>query len=132
MQVQARVARDHPNCYLEVMSSPNGKAPSSPNRPSVRVRRPGSTARSSKVKFGAVTITGAKPRAATIKINVARSSEALARVAKRLARPGVNLPAKKDVPQYWAAEGEPGVFVRKLNGLINRGRVVEGQFQVID
>ncbi len=86
----------------------------------------------SKVKFGSVTISGAKPSAAAVKTNVERSSAALERVAKKISRPGVVIRAKKDVPQFSAAEGETGVFVRKLNGRIDRGRLVDGTFKVLD
>ena len=86
----------------------------------------------SKVKFGSVTISGVKPSAATVKTNVERSSAALERVAKKITRPGVVIRAKKDVPQFSVAEGETDVFVRKLNGRTDRGRLVDGIFQVLD
>jgi hypothetical protein len=89
-------------------------------------------ARGSKVKFGSVTISGNKPSASLIKQNVERSSAALERVVKRIDRPGVDIRAKKDVPQFSVAEGESGVFIRRLNGRINRGRLVNGAFEVID
>jgi len=90
------------------------------------------TSRGAKVKFGSVTITGAKPPPAKVARNVERSTAALERVAKTLAKPGVVLRAKKDVPQFSAAEGERGVFIRLLNGRAERGRMVDGAFQVID
>ncbi|MDF8335738.1 MULTISPECIES: hypothetical protein [Novosphingobium] len=89
-------------------------------------------ARGSKVKFGSVTISGNKPSAGLVKKNIERSTAALERVVKRLERPGVDIRAKKDVPQFSVADGEPGVFIRRLNGRINRGRLVNGAFEVID
>jgi hypothetical protein len=90
------------------------------------------SARGSKVKFGSVTISGSKPSAGMVKLNVDRSTQALARVVKRIGRPGVDIRAKKDVPQFSIAEGEPGVFIRRLNGQIKRGRLVNGSFEAID
>lgn len=92
----------------------------------------GKGARGSKVKFGSVTISGSKPSAGLMKKNVERSTAALERVMKRLERPGVDIRAKKDVPQFSVAEGESGVFIRRLNGCIHRGRLVNGAFEVID
>lgn len=112
------------------MSNENTKTRSGRNGQYVIVRTKG--ARGSKVKFGSVTISGSKPSASLIKQNVERSTAALERVVKRLERPGVDIRAKKDVPQFSVAEGERGVFVRRLNGQINRGRLVNGAFEVID
>lgn len=96
----------------------------------VVVRTKGS--RGTKVKFGSVTISGSKPAAGLIKKNVERSTAALERVVKRLERPGVDIRAKKDVPQFSVADDESGVFIRRLNGRVNRGRLVNGAFEVID
>ncbi len=88
--------------------------------------------RGSKVKFGNVTISGAKPSAAAMKGNVDRSTEALARVARIFSKPGVDIRAKKNVPLYSVAEGETEVFIRRLNGITERGRVIDSVFRVID
>lgn len=88
--------------------------------------------RGSKVKFGGVTVSGVKPSAASVKVNVERSTQALERVSKSLSRSGVMLRAKKDVPQFSVADGERGIFIRRLNGRIERGRLINGQFTVID
>ena len=89
-------------------------------------------ARGNRVKFGSVTISGDKPAAETIRANVERSTQALERFTKKLARPGVTLREKKDVPQFSVAEGETGIFVRRLNGRTERGRFVDGSFRVIE
>jgi hypothetical protein len=104
---------------------------SSSNGQFLTVRNDG-TARASKVKFGSVTVSGAKPSAAAVKSNVERSTQALERVTKKLVKPGIIIRAKKGVPQFSVAEGETGVFVRKLNGRIERGRLVGGVFRVLD
>ena len=85
-----------------------------------------------KVKFGAVTIRGEKPNDDVVIANVKRSTDALERVGKRLIKPEVLIRRKKDVPQYSVAEGEFGVFIRRLNGRTERGRLIKGVFRVID
>jgi hypothetical protein len=97
----------------------------------VTVRTHGAT-RGARVKFGSVTISGAKPAAAKVDANVAFSTAALERVTKTLSKPGVVLRPKKDVPLFSASEGERGVFIRRLNGRVERGHMVDGAFQVID
>ena len=89
-------------------------------------------ARGSKVKFGGVTVSGVKPSAASVKVNVERSTRALERVSKSLSKSGVMLRAKKDVPQFSVADGEKGIFIRRLNGRVERGRLINGQFAVVD
>jgi len=112
------------------MSKQGNKSRSAAGR-SVTVRV-SSGPREWKIKFGSVTITGKKPNAAVVARNVKRSSEALERVGKRLIKPGVTIRRKKNVPQYSVAEGGIDVFIRRLNGRTERGRLVEGVFQVID
>ena len=124
------MARVRPKGYLEPMANQGTKSRTGTNGQFVVVRTKG--ARGSKVKFCSVTISGNKPSAGLIKKNVERSTAALERVVKRLDRPGVDIRAKKDVPQFSVAEGESGVFIRRLNGQINRGRLINGAFEVID
>jgi hypothetical protein len=101
-------------------------------------KRSAGTARAKKaatklrIKFGSVTIRGEKPPAAVVAQNVKFSTAALERVGKWLTKPGVTIRRKKDVPQYSVAEGETGVFIRRLNGRMERGRLVNGVFKVID
>jgi hypothetical protein len=130
LQAVPRLASGAPNCYLESMSKQGNKNRSAARRfVTVRVSN---APRESKIKFGSVTISGRKPNAAVVTLNVERSTEALERVGKRLIKPGVTIRRKKDVPQYSVAEGETGVFIRRLNGRTERGRLVKGVFQVID
>lgn len=83
------------------------------------------------VKFGSVKITGQHPDAEVVNQNIERGTKALERLARDLGRPGVSLRPRKNVPLYSAAD-EPGIFIRKLNGRVDRGRLVDGQFKVID
>ena len=129
LQAVQRLASGAPNCYLESMSKQGNKNRSARRFVTVRVSN---APRESKIKFGSVTISGRKPNAAVVTLNVERSTEALERVGKRLIKPGVTIRRKKDVPQYSVAEGETGVFIRRLNGRTERGRLVKGVFQVID
>jgi hypothetical protein len=97
------------------------------SEPSVRVRT--SIGGSFETKFGSVTVTGKKPTAASVRANVERSSKALERLSKALTKPGVVVRPKKDVPQFSVDENEPGVFIRRLNNRIERGRIVNGAFK---
>jgi hypothetical protein len=83
-----------------------------------------------KVKFGGVTVLVSKPSSAQVKHNVAVSTEALERAAKRLMRPGVRLYAKKGVPLYSADPERPGVYIRTLDGKTERGVLENGAFKV--
>jgi hypothetical protein len=75
-----------------------------------------------------VTISGAKSSTRIVALNVERSSEAAERVSKKLIKPGVAILAKKGVPCYSVAEGEAGVFARRLDGRVERGR---GQLRLL-
>lgn len=90
------------------------------------------TAAASIVKFGSAVISGAKPDAKLVQANVERSTEALERLTAKLAKPGVSLRAKKGVPRFSISENEAGVFIRRLDGRTERGRLVNGVFEVID
>ncbi len=88
--------------------------------------------RSRRVKFGSITVSAPAPARELVERNVALSSQALARVAKRLARPGINLRAKKNVALYWLDGDDPDVMIRQLNGKTERGALVDGEFKAID
>jgi hypothetical protein len=88
--------------------------------------------KSSRVKFGSVTISGTKPPKSVVTRNIELSTQALARVTNAIAKPGVAIRAKQNVPQYYASENEPGVYLRSLNGRTEHGRLVDGVFRVID
>lgn len=127
----SRLAR-LPKClYLGAMTKNATTMTSRPGRSGQYVPAP-SRARGSKVKFGSVTVSGTKPTDEAIQTNVERSTQALARVTKKLATPGIPLREKKDVPQFSVAEGETGIFIRRLNGRTDRGRFLDGGFKVTE
>ena len=71
-----------------------------------------------------------KPSSEQVKHNISVSTEALERAAKRLIRPGVRLYAKKGVPLYSADPERPGVYIRILDGKMERGVLENGAFKV--
>lgn len=85
-------------------------------------------ARTVKTRLGNVTVSGAKPSAELVRNNIARSTQALERVGKKLIKPGVRLPEKKGVPRYSADENSPAIIIRRLNGQVTTGRLENGQF----
>lgn len=119
--------------YLVTMTKATIESRSSRGGTNVIVTKVSKTGRRlGTVKFGDVTIKGALPSKSIVSANVALSTVALERVVKKLVKPGVVLRPKKDVPRFSAVEDEPGVFLRRLNGVEQRGRVVNGEFEVID
>lgn len=127
----AGVPNGAPSRYLENVAKQGTHGRSGASGQVINVRAPNGQS-SSKIRFGSVTISGTKPAAKVIAMNVERSTKALERVTKNLVKPGVVLRTKRDVPHYSVAEGETGVFIRRLNGRTERGRVINGAFQVID
>lgn len=94
----------------------------------VTVKVRGGDRHSYNVKFGSVTVSGAKPSSAAVDANIERSTEALQRISKKFAKPGVRLSIKKGVPRYSLDENDPGIFVRVLDGVTRRGRMIDGKF----
>ena len=84
-----------------------------------------------RVKFGAVSVLAPKPTTTELRSNVDFSTEALRRAKDSLTQPGVRIREKRDVPLFHVDEGNPGRFVRKLNGKIERGVLENGVFKVI-
>ncbi len=85
------------------------------------------------IKFGDVVIKARRPGEADIRRSAEESTAALQRAFDRLRRPGVRIYPKKDVPLYWADPDNPDGIIRKLNGKIQHGVMLEdGQFQAID
>ena len=87
--------------------------------------------RRSIVKFGNVTVTANRPtETAAVEARLASvlAAESLRNV---FAKRGVVLRAKGGVPQYWASDDEPDVYVRRLDGKTELGRLVDGIFQVL-
>lgn len=84
-----------------------------------------------KVTFGDVTVAGNRPSAESIQANIERSTDALARIGKKLVKPGVKLSKKKGIPRFSVDEDDPTIFVRVLDGHVDRGRMVNGEFEPI-
>lgn len=115
------------NRYIFPMAKQNTHSRSSQTGKFITV----TTARGSrnvKTKLGNVTVSGATPNAELVKINIARGTQALERVGKKLIKPGIRLPEKKGVPRYSADENSPGVIIRRLDGKVSTGRLENGQF----
>jgi len=104
------------------------KAPPRPARSTLLRKETGGT----RVTFGTATITTRKPSRAEVEHNVEASTEALRRTGEGLARPGIRLPARKDVPLFQADPERPGGFLRTLNGRTERGILQNGRFTVTD
>lgn len=92
----------------------------------VAIRRRGRGAY--RVKFGDVTISGTRPEKEAVEANIERSTKALQRVRKRFTTSGVRLTKKKGVPRYSIDEHDPSVYIRLLDGRIERGHLVDGEF----
>ena len=84
-----------------------------------------------KTRFGSVTVTAPAPSEAVVELNVKASTQALEQVTGRLAKAGVRLYAKKDVPLYSLDSDNPDVMIRKLNGKVERGSFVNGAFKAV-
>ena len=82
-----------------------------------------------KTRFGSVTVTAPAPSKAMVQLNVQASTQALERVTGRLAKAGVRLYVKKDVPLYSLDSDNPDVVIRKLNGNVELGSFVDGVFK---
>jgi hypothetical protein len=95
-------------------------------------RRGGSDGVWETIKFGDVTITARRPSDDAIRRSAETGWAGLARALPKLVRPGVRIYPKKDVPLYWCDSDDPHVFIRKLNGKIQRGVFEDGQFKATD
>jgi hypothetical protein len=84
------------------------------------------------VRFGDAVITGARPSREIVEKNVGMSTVVLEQATRKLAVPGIKLPSKRDVPQFFADDANPDIIVRRLNGRLQRGRLVNGSFKAID
>lgn len=84
-----------------------------------------------KVTFGNVTIAGSRPSADVVQKNVDLSTDALQRITVKLVKPGVTLPKKKGVPRFSVDENDPSIIIRVLDGKTDRGRLINGVFEII-
>lgn len=86
-------------------------------------------ARMRTVKFGDVTVTGPAPSAASVRESVQQSTEALERLVKVFAKPGTTIRPRRGVPLFSLDSDDPDVMIRKLDGKVERGQLVNGEFQ---
>jgi hypothetical protein len=84
------------------------------------------------VTFGNVTVTGDEPSAESVAESLEISRRAMEGLARALRKPGIRLPEKKDVPQFWVDENDTRFLFRRLNKKTERGQIVEGEFRVVD
>lgn len=84
------------------------------------------------VRFGNVTVSVQKPTRADVEHNVSLSTQALERAKHGLIRGWVRIPAKKNVPLFYADPAVPGRFIRRLNGRTESGVLENGLFKVVD
>ncbi len=120
------------DAYLGAMSKRATAHADRPTTATLRTAGAEGGAAGREVRFGDVVVTGSAPSEALVAAQVARSSEALARLATRLVRPGIGLRARKGVPRFSVDPVDPQLFVRELDGRTERGRLVDGTFQVVD
>lgn len=85
-----------------------------------------------RVKFGDVVVYGEEPDPESVRQSVEQSTEALRALLHAITTPGIKLQEKKGVPLFSAASGEPGVFIRKLDGRTEKGRLVNGEFKPLE
>ena len=71
------------------------------------------------------------PVACACERNLELSAKALERAVNRLARPGIVLEAKENVPFYSADSDNPKILIRTLNGKTERGKFIDGKFQAL-
>lgn len=114
--------------YIHAMAKQRPTERSSSTGMFVTVKRGTKTGASITTTLGNITVSGQKPSAELVKANIARSTQALERVGKKLTKPGVHLPERKGVPRYSADENIPSIFIRRLDGKTTTGRLDNGQF----
>jgi hypothetical protein len=86
-------------------------------------------AKGHKTRFGSVMVIAPAPSKTVVQRHIEASTHALERVTERLAKAGVRLYAKKDVPLYSLDSDHPDVMIRKLNGKVERGSFIDGVFK---
>jgi hypothetical protein len=117
-----------PNSYLRTMAAKHEDGSGAIVEAKVYKR----SRKRARVKVGGVFVTGDKASAAEVKQAVARSTDMLERLGKKIARPGVRLQAARGVPLFSVDPHRPDRLVRKLNGKIERGILENGAFKVLD
>lgn len=63
------------------------------------------------------------------RVDLRQNSDVLSKLMTALLSPGVVLEHKRDVPYYSVDGNDPSIVVRLLNGVEERGRMVDGVFK---
>lgn len=79
---------------------------------------------------GAVTVMVRKPSAAEVMQGIRASTQAIERLWARLQQPGITLEERADVPTYTDDPNNAGRIYRKLNGKIEAGFFLDGEFRL--
>jgi hypothetical protein len=85
-----------------------------------------------RVKIGGVYVTGDKASAEEVKQAIAKSTDMLDRLGKKISKPGVRLRTARGVPLFSADPVRPDRLLRRLNGKTERGVLENGVFRVTD
>lgn len=108
------------------------KAAESSTKPSVWIHPINAPKSGRKLRFGAVVVSNIAPDAETVAGNVNAGREALKRATDILTKPGVTLRLGAHVPRFRVDVAEPGMLIRELHGVEQRGRIVNGAFVPAD
>ncbi len=109
------------------MSVNNANIGRGANKVRTTVKKAGGKTRN--VTFGSVTVRAVVPEKAEVARNVATGQHALERVRQKIIKPGVRVVSRRNVPFYHVDPDQPDQVIRKLDGKIERGRFVNGEFQ---
>lgn len=81
------------------------------------------------VNFCGISMPILKPTKAQKRLRIAEGRNALAKLQKILAKPGVKLALSKDHPIYVADKRDPSLVVQTIGNISRRGRFdIEGRF----
>ena len=100
--------------------------------PAVRIDLAGSKPVEHEVRFGFVTISNVQPDASTVKKNVQAGREALGRARAAFTTRGIKLPVKGGVPRFRVDPHDSKILIREIDGLVERGHIVNGTFVAVD
>lgn len=84
------------------------------------------------VTFGSVTVETTVPSPAEVRRNIRSGQRALQRALPCLLKPGVSLNTPPGVPIFYADREDPEVIIREMDGILERGRIVNGAFSLLD
>ena len=85
----------------------------------------------STVNFGGVSVNATSPKVGELRRNITIGQAALARVAPKLAKPGVAFKTVGSIPLFRADPQDPSRLIREVNGKLSTGKFVNGKFKVV-